>query len=146
MLRLLAILINSSLIFFHIQQVQLAQTQKGNRKEINNPAQALSSSVLIDEKSARLLFVDSLNPIEIIVSFASLSRWYDADTNNTKQKQISSKRGNENANVTAEHHDSLSLAERKNINSFIKLEIKHKKNDFLSVNIIYSNKTTFRRF
>ena len=30
---------------------------------------------LFDEKSPKLLFVDSLMPIELIVSFASMSRW-----------------------------------------------------------------------
>jgi hypothetical protein len=33
--------------------------------------------ILSDEKSPRFLFVDNLTPIEIVISFSSLSKWYE---------------------------------------------------------------------
>ncbi len=48
---------------------------KDKKKETNNPLSQLAP--LIDEKSPRFLFVDSLAPIELVVSFQSMSRWYE---------------------------------------------------------------------
>jgi hypothetical protein len=52
-----------------------AQVSKDKKKETNNALSQLAP--LIDEKSPRLLFVDSLAPIELVVSFYSMSRWYE---------------------------------------------------------------------
>jgi hypothetical protein len=93
-----------------LKQVQVTQNQKGTRKE-TSLAQSLSSSIL-DEKAPRLLFVDSLTPIEVIVSFSSLSRWYEQkpEADNRDRPKPSSRRVE---NVT--EHDSLSVAESKNL-------------------------------
>ena len=50
------------------------QQPKVEKKKDTTTAQA---APLIDEKAPRLLFVDSLNPIEIVVSLSSLSKWYE---------------------------------------------------------------------
>ena len=49
---------------------------KHEKKKETNAGQS-QTSPLIDEKSPKLLFVDSLLPIELIVSFSSMSRWYE---------------------------------------------------------------------
>jgi hypothetical protein len=51
------------------------QAPKDKKKEGNNPLAQLAP--LIDEKSPRLLFVDALTPIELVLSFYSMSRWYE---------------------------------------------------------------------
>lgn len=61
---------------------------------------------LLDEKSPKLLFVDSLTPIELIVSFSSLSRWYEQKLE-TPEKVKTSKKGE---NIMVEH-DAMSVAE-----------------------------------
>ncbi len=51
------------------------QQKLDKKKDVNQSMAQLSPS--LDEKSPRLLFVDSLTPIELIVSFSSLGRWYE---------------------------------------------------------------------
>ena len=48
---------------------------KDKKKETSNALAQLPP--LVDEKSPRLLFVDSLSPIELVVSLQSMSRWYE---------------------------------------------------------------------
>lgn len=51
---------------------QVVPNYKQPKKEPNSQL-----APLFDDKSPKLLFVDSLMPIELIVSFASMSRWYE---------------------------------------------------------------------
>lgn len=59
----------------HLQQVT-AVNPKEKKKE-TNASQTQQANTPLDERSSRLLFVDSLTQIELLVSFASLSRWYE---------------------------------------------------------------------
>lgn len=68
-----------------LKQVQQQQQKQEKKKETNANQQV----ILADDKIPRLLFVDSLNNIEIIVSYSSLSRWYEQRLENT---QISKKK------------------------------------------------------
>ena len=60
---------------------------------------------LIDEKSPRFLFVDSLNSIEIIVSFASLSKWYEQKLEMAPDRALKGKKAD------IPEHDAISVAE-----------------------------------
>lgn len=65
-----------------------------------------NSASLSDEKSSKLLFVDSLDPIEMIVSFASLSRWYDLKLDTPEKFSKTSKKGENFI-----EHDAMSITE-----------------------------------
>lgn len=66
-------------------------TQKSEKKKETNTSH--HSASLSDEKSPKLLFLDSLDPIELIVSFASLSRWYDLKIDIPEKNSKTSKKG-----------------------------------------------------
>lgn len=51
--------------------------QKEKKKEAGGAGAGGPLPPLLDDKSPRLLFVDSLSPIEIIVSLSCMSRWYE---------------------------------------------------------------------
>lgn len=70
---------------------QLIPQQKSEKKKETNTSH--HSAPLSDEKYPKLLFVDSLDPIELIVSFASLSRWYDLKIDIPEKITKSSKKG-----------------------------------------------------
>lgn len=74
--------------------------------------QAAQMSEIIDEKSPRLLIVDSLAPIELIVSFGSLSRWYEQKSIDPFEKTGKASRKNESL---INDHDAISVAESKRI-------------------------------
>ena len=62
---------------------------------------------LFDEKSPKLLFVDSLFPIELIISFSSLSRWYEQKLD-THEKSTKSKK---TESLTLDANESMSVSE-----------------------------------
>jgi hypothetical protein len=64
---------------------------------------------LFDEKSLKLLFVDSLMPIELIVSFSSLSRWYEQKMEFISDKVSKSLKKSESMILDA--HDTISVSE-----------------------------------
>ena len=64
---------------------------------------------MIDEKSPRFLFVDSLNSIEIIVSFSSLSKWYEQKLETIPERAAKGKK----AEII--EHDAVSVAESKSL-------------------------------
>jgi hypothetical protein len=70
---------------------------------------------LTDEKSPRFLFVDNLSPIEIMVSFSSLSKWYEQRIEVIPEKTIKNKK----------EHDAALAAECKFLqyNLDLKLEV-----------------------
>ena len=82
--------------------------QKVDKKKDAN-ASLLQSGPLIDEKSPKLLFVDSLMPIELIVSFASLSRWYEQKLEQP-EKLVKSSKNAKNESLALDH-DTMSVAE-----------------------------------
>lgn len=79
--------------------------QKQDKKK-DTSASLMHMGPLVDEKSPRLLFVDSLQPIELIVSFSSLSRWYEQKLEPEKTGKPSKK-----AESLITEHDAMSLAE-----------------------------------
>ncbi len=84
--------------------------QKVDKKKETNTA-LLQTGPLLDDKSPKLCFVDSLTPIELIVSFASLSRWYEQKLELPEKIVKSSK--NKNESLVADH-DTMSVAESNN--------------------------------
>jgi hypothetical protein len=84
----------------------LPQQKVDKKKETN--ASLLQTGPLLDEKSPKLCFVDSLTPIELIVSFSSLSRWYEQKLEQPEKIVKSSK--NKNESLIADH-DAMSVAE-----------------------------------
>lgn len=69
-------------------------------------------SGLIDEKTPRLLFVDSLTPVEFIVSFSCMSRWYEQKLEMSEKPSKTSKK----AESLVAEHDSFSMVESRLIN------------------------------
>lgn len=65
---------------------------------------------LFDEKSLKLLFVDSLMPIDMIVSFSSLSRWYEIKPDISLEKTSKSLKKSESV---IQEHDTFSVSESK---------------------------------
>ncbi len=59
----------------------MPQKEKFEKKKDQTGTQT-QLAPLFDEKSLKLLFVDSLMPIELIISFSSLSRWYEQKLEN----------------------------------------------------------------
>lgn len=92
--------------------------QKEKRRE-TNIAQSSQQSTL-DEKSSRLLFVDSLSPIELMVSFTSLPRWYEQKPVE-QQLEKATKGGKKTENVPIDH-DSFSVVEGKFIIVFKRIQ------------------------
>jgi hypothetical protein len=78
--------------------------QKEKRKETNAAMSHLGS---LDEKLPRLLFVDSLTPVELIVSFSSMSRWYEQKLEIPEKISKISKK----AESLVADHDSFSVVE-----------------------------------
>ena len=80
--------------------------QKVDKKKETNTSNN-QAAPLLDEKSPKLLFVDSLMPIELIISFSSLSRWYEQKLEQP-EKIVKSSKKNESLVVD---HDAMSVAE-----------------------------------
>ncbi|CAF0778069.1 unnamed protein product [Brachionus calyciflorus] len=81
---------------------QLMPQHKVEKKK--DTTASLQTVPLPDEKSPKLLFVDSLSPIELIVSFASLSRWYETKLDLPEKLGKISKKGDI-------EHDMMSVTE-----------------------------------
>lgn len=62
---------------------------------------------LIDDKAPRLLFVDSLNAIEIVVSLSSLSKWYESKVESVIEKAAKAKKPE-----TILEHENVAQPER----------------------------------
>ncbi len=74
------------------------------QKNINASQSQLAP--LFDEKSPKLLFVDSLMPIELIISFSSLSRWYE------QKPDISEKiKSKKTESVALDGNETMSVSE-----------------------------------
>lgn len=85
----------------------MPQQPKLEKKKENTTLQ--QAPPLIDEKSPRFLFVDSLNSIEIIVSFSSLSKWYEQKLESVPE------RANKGKKAEVPEHDAVSVAESKKL-------------------------------
>ena len=79
------------------------------KRDANSQQQA---SIVNDDKAPKFLFADSLSPIEIMVSFASLSRWYETKSE-LPEKQSKPKATKEKSESFLSDHDLLSLNESK---------------------------------
>ena len=80
-----------------------------NEKSKEKAAAQTQLAPLFDEKSLKLLFVDSLMPIELIVSFSSLSRWYEQKMEFISDKVSKSLKKSESMILDA--HDTISVSE-----------------------------------
>jgi hypothetical protein len=78
-------------------------------KKKDQAAAQIQLAPLFDEKSLKLLFVDSLMPIELIVSFSSLSRWYEQKMEFISDKVSKSLKKSESMIIDA--HDTISVSE-----------------------------------
>ena len=78
---------------------------EGKKGQITSQTQL---APLFDEKSLKLLFVDSLMPIEMIISFASLSRWYEIKPETPPEKVPKSIKKSESI---IQEHDTISVSE-----------------------------------
>lgn len=78
--------------------------EKGREKNLAQP----QVNTVIDEKSPRLLFVDSLAPIELMISFSSLSRWYEQKSAEPAEKPGKMSRKPESISTD---HDLISVTE-----------------------------------
>jgi hypothetical protein len=85
---------------------QVTSQQKGIKNV--NPSQS-QLAPLFDEKSPKLLFVDSLLPIELIISFSSLSRWYEQKIDNQADKVMAKSKKTES--VALDANDTMSVSE-----------------------------------
>lgn len=88
----------------------MAVHQKNEKKKDTNTSQQ-QMSIVNDEKAPKFLFVDSLAQIDLIVSFASLSRWYEQRLDNLDKPAKSKK-----TESFIQDHDAISVAESKTIN------------------------------
>ena len=88
----------------------MTQHQKTEKKRETSSQQ--QSSIINDEKAPRFLFADSLSPIELIVSFSSLSRWYETKAE-LPEKQSSKPKAKEKGESFLSDHDLLSINESK---------------------------------
>jgi hypothetical protein len=89
------------------------QKQEKQKKDTSS----LSQMATLDEKLSRLLFVDSLTSIELIVSFSSLSRWYEQRMEQPEKPIKQSKKGESSNDLIAQ--DLMSVAESNFINKMI---------------------------
>lgn len=80
-----------------------------NRQNKKEPVVNSQLAPLFDEKSPKLLFVDSLLPIELIISFSSLSRWYETRVDNMVNQTVSKSKKTESIALAAD--DTMSVSE-----------------------------------
>ncbi len=92
-------------LLHNFQQVIPHQKQEKIKKDTSS----LSQMATLDEKLSRLLFVDSLTSIELIVSFSSLSRWYEQKLEQPEKPIKPSKKGESSNDLIAQ--DLMSVAE-----------------------------------
>ena len=87
----------------------MSQKEKFEKKKDQTGTQT-QLAPLFDEKSLKLLFVDSLMPIELIISFSSLSRWYEQKLEiiATSDKVTKSLKKSE---TLIQEHDNISISE-----------------------------------
>ena len=91
---------------FLLKFKQVIPQQKGDKKK-DTSASILQMAPLLDDKSPKLLFVESLQPIELIVSYSCLSRWYETKIELPEKLGKLSKK---NESLTVDH-DAMSVAE-----------------------------------